>query len=304
MKYNKEAKQVKKRIAISTLLALVLLLTLAGTAFAYDSELVLNNKDAGWNEIKGDGIRGVLQYNSEGEVFDYSFRAKGMAANTNYDLIYYADPWPGANSILINSYTTGGDSKIVETPGSLDTGSLPVEADANDGAKIWLVDSADYNGGSWTAWNPSNYLFERNLITYTKTTPVLEPRVQIEPPLPNFTLYIQGGNQQYPFIKTDPRDMWSVTSYLSCSVSQEGLLGRQLYRVDIPEGTSVPTWVDLRMMNGEIYFSPQCDFSQPVTLLKFVDGDWEEAVSFTKIRNGKAIPIQDNPYQTDDCIIP
>jgi len=279
---------VKKRIIISTLLSLVMLLTLTGTAFAYDSKLVLNNKDASWNEIKGDGIRGVLQYNSEGEAFDYSFRAKGMDANTGYDLIYYADPWPGTNSILINSYTTNNKGKVVETPGSLDTGSLPVGADTNDGAKIWLVDSADYNGGLWTAWNPSGYLFERNLITYTKTEPV--PPARVEPPLPNFTLYIQGGNQQYPFIKTDPYDMWSVTSYLSCDVSQEGLLGRQLYRVDIPEGTSVPTWVDLRMIDGEIYFSPQCDFSQPVTLLKFTDGVWEEVISFTKIRNGQAIP--------------
>jgi len=53
---------------------------------------------------------------------------------------------------------------------------LPDPADANSptGAKIWLVKSADYNSGTaatgpMTAWNPSQYLFEYNLIKYNDT---------------------------------------------------------------------------------------------------------------------------------------
>ena len=47
---------------------------------------------------------------------------------------------------------------------------LPDSDDANypDGAKIWLVLSDDYDGTNtkMTAWNPTEYLFENNLITF------------------------------------------------------------------------------------------------------------------------------------------
>ncbi len=50
---------------------------------------------------------------------------------------------------------------------------LPDPKDANypDGAKIWLVLSEDYDAAEkkMTVWNPAEYLFEYELITYDDT---------------------------------------------------------------------------------------------------------------------------------------
>ena len=54
---------------------------------------------------------------------------------------------------------------------SVDTGDLPIEDDENypDGAKIWLVLDDDFNGSIMTGWNPEEYLFEGEFITYEDT---------------------------------------------------------------------------------------------------------------------------------------
>ncbi len=53
--------------------------------------------------------------------------------------------------------------------GSFNLGSIPIKLDENaPGAKIWLVLSDDYDESSkmMKAWNPTEYLFEYDLITY------------------------------------------------------------------------------------------------------------------------------------------
>lgn len=75
---------------------------------------------------------------------------------------------------LISTFTSDGSGNIASTLGSVDLGiDLPDSADANHpaGAKIWLVLSDDYNSGTastgpMTGWNPTEYLFENNLITF------------------------------------------------------------------------------------------------------------------------------------------
>ena len=142
--------------------------------------LVLENKSGApdW-QIKGtDTMKGTLTYNLTSPKFDYTFEAKGLKTNTNYRLIYYADPWPGSNpGALIASFTTDGSGNIGVTTGSIDLGmDLPAPADANSpaGAKIWLVTASDYNSnnaytGPMTGWHFADYLFETGLITYDDT---------------------------------------------------------------------------------------------------------------------------------------
>ena len=77
---------------------------------------------------------------------------------------------PGAQ---IDSGTTDGGGHL-DLQGSVDLGmDLPQPDDANypGGAKIWLVLSNDYNAASNSleSWNPTEYLFENNLITYNDT---------------------------------------------------------------------------------------------------------------------------------------
>ena len=133
--------------------------------------LTMRQKDGEtWVEY---GAVGTLTYNTSGSTFDYDFVASGLAVSTNYSLIYYADPWPGNNpGALIATYLTDDSAGAINALNqsvelNIDLPSAP-DSNAPAGAKVWLVPSTDYNAGakSLTAWNPSNYLFEMNLITY------------------------------------------------------------------------------------------------------------------------------------------
>ncbi len=144
----------------------------------------ISDNDDDWSIVE-DGASGKLKYNLSGETFDFEFEGKGLEPTTSYSLIYYADPWPGDNpGAWIASGTSDGDGEI-ELNGSVDLDTdLPNPDDDNydnpvngqdpPGAKIWLVLSADYNDnlaetGPMTAWNPTEYLFEGNTITYDDT---------------------------------------------------------------------------------------------------------------------------------------
>ncbi len=121
----------------------------------------------------GDGMKGMLDYNTLGPEFVYTFQAGGLQNDTQYSLVYYADPWPGDNpGALIATFMTDSSGNIGPTSGSVDLGiDLPDLADDNAllGAKIWLVPSADYDGTKMTAYNEPLYLFETHLIWYDDT---------------------------------------------------------------------------------------------------------------------------------------
>jgi hypothetical protein len=96
--------------------------------------------------------------------------------NTNFYLIYYADPWDGSNGMLLGGCKTNAKGKIIMdarnypifTKG-ITCPTIPVPADANypTGGKIWLVPASDYDVAthSMTAWNPSKILFDMSLVT-------------------------------------------------------------------------------------------------------------------------------------------
>lgn len=132
--------------------------------------LELENKDASWNVISDDRY-GSLSYKTAHPTFDYDLIVRGMEASTGYSLIYYPDPWPGSGSIQIAAFTTDGDGKA-NVSNDVDLGiDLPIASDANGaGAKFWVVRTSDWNSGQMTSWNPSEYLFEENLVTYEDTS--------------------------------------------------------------------------------------------------------------------------------------
>ncbi len=117
--------------------------------------LVLENKDVDWNPII-DGRWGLLTWNSASRAFN--FNGHGLNGSADYSLIYYSEPqtiWPWPIMVLDNgSSTTGGTISL--------SGTMPQNL---SGAKIWLVESGDVNTNEqMSGWNPSNYLFESNLI--------------------------------------------------------------------------------------------------------------------------------------------
>lgn len=256
---------MKKRIVLATLLVIALM-AMTTPVYAWDVEdpVVAANEDfiggAGYDD-------GVLETQSGAQDWP-----PGKNPNEGYSL-YRDDVTDTGNLDQVYFLTFTPD--VIDLPIITSYGPYPKEG----------IDEYWYMGGEVS---PDTWYLA--LKPRGHDLPPPPPPAPVEPPIQSFILYVQGGNESYPFLKTDPNDVWTVTDMLSCNVSQEGMLGRVLHRIDIPEGTSAPTWLDLRMIDGEIYFSPQCDFSQPVTLSRMTDMGWEEVATFTKIRSGKALP--------------
>ena len=165
-----------------------------GIETTYWSSVVLENKDAAWNQLTEDGVQGTLVYQLIANKFNFEFEATGLVAGESYSLIYYADKsdrmvdWGGNNpGGLIATFTTDVDGKILNATGSenLDM-NLASGADANleeydycdsdgynlcHGAKVWLVQTSNYNATTKTVetWDPGMFLFETDLITYSDT---------------------------------------------------------------------------------------------------------------------------------------
>jgi len=130
--------------------------------------LLENKRESDWKILQGDGIKGTLTYGVRGPTFKGSFDGKGLKQSTDYDLIYYPDPWPGTGLKVLGSGTSLADGTISFTFDT-DCGDLPVASDPNfPGAKVWLVLSGDHDGTKMNAWNQADYLFETGLIEYNK----------------------------------------------------------------------------------------------------------------------------------------
>ena len=171
---------MKKLIAIS--LAVVLVLTLgAGVALAAGKNgqagksnvghLYLYEKDPTDWSIVEDGAWGKMKYNLSGSTFDFVFNGHGLEANTDYSLIYYPElqtTWPWPVTVIDSGMTNNGGN--INLAGSVELNmDLPDPNNPQDGAKIWLVLTADIINGELAGWNPTEYLFENNLIKYDDT---------------------------------------------------------------------------------------------------------------------------------------
>ena len=116
-----------------------------------------------WDPVAG--ASGSLVYNIAGPEFVYTFTGSGLDDTTEYELIYYADGWPGDNpGALIGAATSDGSGGLTFS-GNIDLNmDLPHADDANfgTGAKIWLVPASDYDeiNTKMVAWSASTYLFE------------------------------------------------------------------------------------------------------------------------------------------------
>ena len=119
-------------------------------------------KDQGDWSLITDGAWGKMKYNLEGATCDFVFNGHDLEVGYDYTLIYYPDLWPGAGLICLGS-------GIVNDEGNIHLAASVATGDLTD-AKIWLILSADVDCDSdstlVTGWNPTEYLFEYDLITF------------------------------------------------------------------------------------------------------------------------------------------
>ena len=167
--------------------------TVLGSAPKNDTLMLYEKNPSTW-DIVPDGAYGEMLYGTERPTFCFSLCAWGLQPNQDYTLIYYPDPkpqdpqWPPSGVICLGEATSDQHGRLqlqVQYTDDLNIGDLPKEYDDNypTGAKIWLVLSSDVDCGNqtMTAWNPTEYLFENNLITYDDT----EDRVTFSPDSPS-----------------------------------------------------------------------------------------------------------------------
>jgi hypothetical protein len=133
------------------------------------SHLYFNEKDPETWEIVEGGAWGKMKYNHEGTALSFVFNGHGLEPDMEYTLIYYPDPWPGTGLICLGDGMADIDGNV-HIQNTVYTDDLPTMDDENypDGAKIWLVLAADVDCmmEEMIGWNPVEYLFEYDLITF------------------------------------------------------------------------------------------------------------------------------------------
>ena len=169
---------MKNRILVPTILAVVVFTVFAPIAvngyFGTTREFYLVQKDPStWQPVEG-GAKARIRYNCKHEMFCFNIFAYRLEPYEEYSLIYYADPWPGDNPGAHLGTWTASSLGVIYDGCTVELNmDLPHPDDANypGGAKLWLVLTSDYNVclHRMIAWNPTEYLFETQLVTYDDT---------------------------------------------------------------------------------------------------------------------------------------
>ena len=133
-----------------------------------NDHLYLYAKDPDTWEIVEDAAWGKMNINVNKGKF--VFNAHKLEPNTDYVLICYQDPWPGTGSQWLGNCISDENGNV-HIQGSIYYETLPsyvyeIDGEQVEGSKIWLVLADDYDQGSteMSAWNPSEYLFEFDLL--------------------------------------------------------------------------------------------------------------------------------------------
>ena len=125
-----------------------------------------------WTSIIADGAWGKMTYNTKNDKI--VFNEHHLDPEEGYLLINYAaTAWPDGINCITTEPTMPDEDGDIHIMASYPYNELGIDAtDSNSGNlhKIWLVLADDVTcgsdgaAGSMTAWNPTSYLFEYQLI--------------------------------------------------------------------------------------------------------------------------------------------
>jgi hypothetical protein len=168
---------MKTKTIFGIFAALIVLLALAVAPVAaakYQelSSIQLVEKDGDWKTVP-DGITG--SFKPVGKTDSVMFSAEDLSVSTDYILISYSEPWGTKSNVIGGGKSeTDGELEFQFRYSNLQKNLIcnPYPTSTSDeysgvGAKLWLVPASDFdvNSGTFTAWNPANYLFESKLFS-------------------------------------------------------------------------------------------------------------------------------------------
>ena len=153
---------MKKLIVILALVCLLAIPAATALNVVFPENIYMREKDpADWSVIPG--AKG--DFKVMGDYF--IFEASGLDAGAIYVLVDYYEEWPYANFISLVRTDPLGNARTGGALPELIYHYYPPDApgDYQDitGAKIWLVQAADYRHGM-LSWSPEGWLFEMNLL--------------------------------------------------------------------------------------------------------------------------------------------
>jgi hypothetical protein len=128
---------------------------LMGTVVLEDKAVNSPETNSWW--IQHNDVQGTLTYPVRDKTFNFTFTGKTPLTNTPYSLVVGADPYFGGDLLGTGVSTGTGDISIAGNP---DLGKNLINA------KVWLVLSSHWTGGTMSGWSPSSYLFETGLMDY------------------------------------------------------------------------------------------------------------------------------------------
>jgi len=153
---------MKKLLAILALVCLLAIPATTALTVEIPTNIYLREKDSNdWTPIP-DGAKGHLKVYSDTFYFEASGLDRGV-----YFLVNYYEEWPYAKPISMVRTDAMGNVRLWGYLPELIYHYYPPDApgDYQDitGAKIWLVQAADYRHGM-LSWSPEGWLFEMNLL--------------------------------------------------------------------------------------------------------------------------------------------
>lgn len=294
-----------KKLIIALVLAVVMVAGFSLPAFAWGGEDVdvdvsgiVIGGGTGFNEVLN--VSGTVIITTVAESHPATWQWGYASGNSQAD---YGITAPDGSPIAIGSNSESDFALGVNPPGPL---NFPAIADASqtftwsasavlNQAGIWTISQSGIADAEWATfllwWQTAHGEgFDSAIKTITFT--VVSPRGVSDGKGKEFIVYCNGNRGNFPWMEPEG---WRNGETIAEDSTFDWVIGTHQYRLVIPEGAVVTGYngqqvyfLDVSVYNGSVCFSPSyINFSQPVVLLEFADGEWAEFLTFNQIVGGQ-----------------
>jgi len=301
---------MKKKITKYTiaLLSVLVVMSLVGAVTAASIDLVHKNP-TDWSEIPPAATLTYSMPCGGDDKMTYTFVAdgsEGLLYDTGYSLVFYSHDGTATwnpDTVWGKQVTTLIKNGITDSSGALTLSGdftfrgkgqgLEYIDDDKDydgsvlGAKVWLVPSSDYSESEseLTNWNPTQFLFETELVTCTDIDTKQTVKVRVSQSISGFsvdpTTYDYGEIPRGQYSTTNPDGPIKLkntgTTNLQISTTATGIFENIEYSLG-------PEWINVNTFSTEVDAGEQEVISTRICIpLDAEYGDHKDTVTFEYI---------------------